>query len=240
MRVSRWFQTICFVLRTHLQHGTVRHKMHVCRRTASCPSSELAWWCQVTEQYKPAQLNFNAPLLHFDHVLMLLPCRMFGEWDVTAKFTTFSTPLGALFVDPSFLEAAQAPVEQGGMGSNTSYKMRLFSTLPDTWDNTVRARPSRCQVAVQLWPVSAAETTPGRLSCLAFLCCHLPDVRFQCLQGILNRCRVHPPILPYQSFHHLSTIGTLDSNVQRFTSGSPDLDRNLGCYKNENEPRHVV
>lgn len=63
--------------------------------------------------------------------------RMFGEWDVMARYSAFDTPLGAAFVDPSFLEAARAPIEQGGLGSSTSYKMRLFSTLPDTWDNNV-------------------------------------------------------------------------------------------------------
>ncbi|MEW5302499.1 MAG: hypothetical protein WDW36_005279 [Sanguina aurantia] len=66
------------------------------------------------------------------------PDWMFGEWDVMAKYAAFDTPLGAAFVDPSFLEAARAPVEQGGLGSSTPYKMRLFSTLPDTWDNNVR------------------------------------------------------------------------------------------------------
>lgn len=39
--------------------------------------------------------------------------RMFGEWDVMARYSAFDTPLGAAFVDPSFLEAARAPIEQG-------------------------------------------------------------------------------------------------------------------------------
>lgn len=89
----------------------------------------VATHCPATLIWSHAAPTLCSPLL-----------RMFGEWDVMAKYAAFDTPLGAAFVDPSFLEAARAPVEQGGLGSSTPYKMRLFSTLPDTWDNNVSAR----------------------------------------------------------------------------------------------------
>lgn len=62
---------------------------------------------------------------------------MFGEWQVTAKYTSFRAPLGPRYVKPELLSAAEAPEEQGGIGSVVNYSVRFFSTLPDTFDNKV-------------------------------------------------------------------------------------------------------
>jgi hypothetical protein len=68
------------------------------------------------------------------------PKWLFGEWEVESTFTGFRAPLGPRYVDPSLLQAAQAPADLGGIGSSYSFSQRYFSTLPDTLANQVGRR----------------------------------------------------------------------------------------------------
>lgn len=66
------------------------------------------------------------------------PRWMFGEWQVDMEFVALRTPLGRDFVPRGFLQAAEAPAEEGGLGSTYSFRQRFYSTLPDTLDNRLR------------------------------------------------------------------------------------------------------
>jgi len=68
------------------------------------------------------------------------PRWMFGEWDVTSTFAAYAQPLGPRFVPPGAREAVRAAPEDGGLGSCVSYKLRFYSTLPDTLANTLRVQ----------------------------------------------------------------------------------------------------
>ncbi|GFH19237.1 uncharacterized protein HaLaN_16152 [Haematococcus lacustris] len=59
---------------------------------------------------------------------------MFGEWRVSSSVRDTQLPLGPQFVDA----ALQAGDLRGGPA--LQYTARWFSTLPDTWDNTVRVQ----------------------------------------------------------------------------------------------------
>ena len=41
---------------------------------------------------------------------------------------------------PLLAQAAEAPAEEGGLGSTYSFRQRFYSTLPDTLDNQLRVR----------------------------------------------------------------------------------------------------
>ncbi|PRW44443.1 hypothetical protein C2E21_6800 [Chlorella sorokiniana] len=69
---------------------------------------------------------------------LFYPRFMFGEWQVDMEFTGVRTPLGRQFVPPGFLQAAEAPAEEGGLGSRYSFRQRFYSTLPPTLDNELR------------------------------------------------------------------------------------------------------
>ncbi|KAJ9532740.1 hypothetical protein QJQ45_010830 [Haematococcus lacustris] len=62
------------------------------------------------------------------------PRWMFGEWRVSSSVRDTRLPLGPQFVDA----ALQAGDLRGGPA--LQYTARWFSTLPDTWDNTVRVQ----------------------------------------------------------------------------------------------------
>jgi len=66
------------------------------------------------------------------------PRWLFGEWSVQSTYTGFRAPLGKRFVDPALLRAAEAPREQGGIGSVLAYSQRWYSTLPDTTANQIK------------------------------------------------------------------------------------------------------
>ncbi|GBG00009.1 hypothetical protein Rsub_12787 [Raphidocelis subcapitata] len=66
------------------------------------------------------------------------PKWMFGEWDVRSRFSGFSAPLGPRFVRPELLAGAEAPKEDGGVGSDYEFRARYYSTLPDTLANRTR------------------------------------------------------------------------------------------------------
>mmetsp|Transcript_7017 Transcript_7017/g.11933 ORF Transcript_7017/g.11933 Transcript_7017/m.11933 type:complete len:421 (+) Transcript_7017:308-1570(+) len=66
---------------------------------------------------------------------ILNPRWLFGEWAVASTFTKFRAPLGDRFVGAGLLAAAQAPVDQGGLGSTLQFQARFYSTLPDTLSN---------------------------------------------------------------------------------------------------------
>lgn len=73
----------------------------------------------------------------WDPKTLYYPRWLFGEWDVTARFVGFRTPLGPKYVKTGLLQAAQATAEEGGLGSEFQYKLRFYSTLPDTFSNQV-------------------------------------------------------------------------------------------------------
>lgn len=66
------------------------------------------------------------------------PRWMFGEWQVDMEFVALRTPLGRDYVPAGFLQAAEAPAEEGGLGSTYAFRQRFYSTLPDTLDNQLR------------------------------------------------------------------------------------------------------
>jgi len=47
-------------------------------------------------------------------------------------------PLGRKFVPERFMRESEASPEEGGPGSRYSYRLRWYSTLPDTFDNNAR------------------------------------------------------------------------------------------------------
>lgn len=57
---------------------------------------------------------------------------------MTSTFTSFQAPLGERYVSLDLVRGVQAPAEEGGLGSETRFTARWFSTLPDTFDNQVR------------------------------------------------------------------------------------------------------
>ena len=63
---------------------------------------------------------------------------MFGEWNVHSKFVGLNIPKGPKFVPEGFLQAADAPAESGGIGSEYDYSLRFYSTLPDTFENNAK------------------------------------------------------------------------------------------------------
>ncbi len=69
--------------------------------------------------------------------MLYYPPFMFGEWHVDSTYDAFRAPLGERFLSEDLLQAARAPVEQGGVGSKLSYDVRFFSTLADTLRNQV-------------------------------------------------------------------------------------------------------
>lgn len=71
---------------------------------------------------------------------LYFPRYLFGEWTVDMEFTNVSIPLGRKFVPDGFLAAAEAAPEAGGVGSRYAFRQRFYSTLPPTWDNTLRVR----------------------------------------------------------------------------------------------------
>jgi len=78
------------------------------------------------------------PSLFSKPSLIECPRWLFGVWDVTSTFETFRTPLGTKYVDEALLLAAQAPADQGGIGSTATFEQRWYSTLPDTFQNQLR------------------------------------------------------------------------------------------------------
>lgn len=85
----------------------------------------------------PDRLTQPPYLAPWDPKTIYYPRWMFGEWQVRSKFTAVATPLGARFVPPGFLQAAEASAEDGGVGSEYSYALRYYSTLPDTFENNM-------------------------------------------------------------------------------------------------------
>eukprot|EP00242_Pyramimonas_sp_CCMP2087_P003111 CAMPEP_0198231456 /NCGR_PEP_ID=MMETSP1445-20131203/115211_1 /TAXON_ID=36898 /ORGANISM="Pyramimonas sp., Strain CCMP2087" /LENGTH=374 /DNA_ID=CAMNT_0043912071 /DNA_START=94 /DNA_END=1218 /DNA_ORIENTATION=- len=50
-----------------------------------------------------------------------------GEWHATSTFAAFDAPLGRRFVPKGALEAVNAPVEYGGLGSVVEYDLRFYA-----------------------------------------------------------------------------------------------------------------
>lgn len=88
----------------------------------------------ATSLVSPGTSLFSKPGLVFH------PRWLFGTWSCTATFEGFEAPLGDAFVEPALLNAARAPLEQGGLGSTTKYELHFYSTLPDTFDNQLRVQ----------------------------------------------------------------------------------------------------
>jgi hypothetical protein len=53
-------------------------------------------------------------------------------------FSGLRLPLGREYVPDGFLQAAEAPAEEGGLGSRYALRLRFYSTLPPTLDNQLR------------------------------------------------------------------------------------------------------
>lgn len=85
----------------------------------------------------PGDITQPGPAAPWDPKQLYYPRWLFGEWEVSSTFTGFRAPLGPGAVDPALLAAAQAPPEQGGLGSRYAFRLRFYSTLPDTFDNQV-------------------------------------------------------------------------------------------------------
>jgi hypothetical protein len=62
---------------------------------------------------------------------------LFGEWEAVSTLTSFTAPLGTQYLDDDSQLAAQAQAQaQAGNVEPLTYKLRFFSTLPDTWVHT--------------------------------------------------------------------------------------------------------
>lgn len=86
----------------------------------------------------PEALRQPPYLAPWDDKMLYFPRWMFGEWRVTSTFKAVHLPLGRRFVPEGYLQASDAPADEGGPGSVYSYTLRYYSTLPDTFDNNAR------------------------------------------------------------------------------------------------------
>ncbi len=91
----------------------------------------------------PGLAGFNAPKVLF------LPPFLFGSWNATMRFSSYTWPLGERFVPPQVLRSVKGVELQ----APTSFPLRFYSTIPDTTENTLR---------VTLGEVPTSEIVPDR------------------------------------------------------------------------------
>jgi hypothetical protein len=85
----------------------------------------------------PGTITQPSYLAPWDSKTIYYPRWLFGQWKVNSKFTGVATPL-AKYVPDGFLQQANAPSEDGGVGAEYNYSLRFYSTLPDTFKNNAR------------------------------------------------------------------------------------------------------
>ena len=101
----------------------------------SAHAAESLFNCLTAAPTSLSQPFYNGP---FDSKTIYYPRWMFGEWNVHSKFVGLNIPKGPKFVPEGFLQAADAPAESGGIGSEYDYSLRFYSTLPDTFENNAK------------------------------------------------------------------------------------------------------
>ncbi|KAG7671449.1 hypothetical protein NADE_000913 [Nannochloris sp. 'desiccata'] len=105
--------------------------------SAAAPGSSENLYLLPRLDAVPGSISQPSYLAPWDPKTIYYPRWLFGQWNVTSTFTSVATPLKK-YVPEGFLQQANAPSEDGGVGSTYNYALRFYSTLPDTFSNNAR------------------------------------------------------------------------------------------------------
>jgi hypothetical protein len=105
--------------------------------SAAAPGSLENLYLMPRLDAAPGSITQPSYLAPWDPKTIYYPRWLFGQWNVTSTFTRVATPLRK-YVPEGFLQQANAPSKDGGVGSTYKYALRFYSTLPDTFLNNAR------------------------------------------------------------------------------------------------------
>ena len=168
------------------------------------------------------------------------PRWLFGEWEVASTFAAFAAPLGDRYVSPALLAAARAPREAGGLGSEYAFKLRFFSTLPDTFANQLRvaagALPRDAVVADRAYNARAAANAylgdPGAVRSVEYDPRDAPDRLTLTFNGVAADMRPLPPAraeLFTQAARSAEAPAGVGSSISSIVSSSSSSNNDSGA-----------